>query len=66
MNNAKKDFRIIILVSLCLIIGIMVAYGQVRTYDFVRYDDQEYVFEKLVVFLDSNYQKLFACSVCFL
>ena len=45
MNNVKKDFRIIFLVSLCLIVGIIVVYSQVRTFNFVGYDDQEYVFE---------------------
>ena len=45
MNNAKKDFRLVFLVSLCLIAGIIAVYGQVSTFNFVGYDDQEYVFE---------------------
>jgi len=45
MVNAKIDFRIVILVSLCLIVAIIIAYVQVINFDFVGYDDQEYVTE---------------------
>ena len=45
MVNAKTDFRVVILVSLCLIVAIIIAYVQVNNFDFVGYDDQEYVTE---------------------
>ena len=45
MVNAKTDFRVVMLASLCLIVAIIIAYGQVKNFDFVGYDDQEYVTE---------------------
>ena len=45
MVNAKTDFRVVILVSLCLIVAIIITYVQVNNFDFVGYDDQEYVTE---------------------
>ncbi|MCK4619391.1 MAG: tetratricopeptide repeat protein, partial [Desulfobacterales bacterium] len=49
MVNAKTDFRVVILVSLCLIVAIIIAYVQVNNFDFVGYDDQEYVTENIQV-----------------
>ena len=45
MVSAKIDFRRVFLISLCLIIVIIVPYWQVISFDFVGYDDQEYVTE---------------------
>ncbi len=45
MVSAKIDFRKVFLISLCLIIVIIVPYWQVISFDFVGYDDQEYVTE---------------------
>jgi len=45
MVSAKIDFRRVFLISLCLIIAIIIAYVQVNNFDFVGYDDQEYVTE---------------------
>jgi hypothetical protein len=45
MVSAKTDFRIILLVSLCLIVVTIVPYQQVINFDFVDFDDQDYVTE---------------------
>ena len=49
MDNAKKDFRIVIIVSLCLIASIIIPYLQVIHFDFAGYDDELYVTENLHV-----------------
>jgi len=49
MLNAKTDFHIVFLVSLCLILAILVPYRQVIHFDFVGYDDELYVTENLHV-----------------
>ena len=49
MVNAKTDFRIVILVSLCLIIAILIPYRQAINLDFVGYDDELYVTENFNV-----------------
>ena len=49
MVNTKTEFRIVFLVSLCLIIAILVSYSQVINFDFVGYDDELYVTENLNV-----------------
>ena len=49
MVNAKTDFRIVILVSLCLIIAILIPYRQAINFDFVGYDDELYVTKNLNV-----------------
>ena len=43
MPDDKKEFRIVLLVTLCLIIGILVIYIKVQKFDFSGYDDQLYV-----------------------
>jgi len=43
MNSAKKDYRIVLLVALCLIAAIIIVYGKVKTFDFIGYDDDLYV-----------------------
>jgi protein O-mannosyl-transferase len=43
MTDTKKDYRMVLLVALCLIIGIIVVYLKVQKYDFVGYDDELYV-----------------------
>ena len=45
MVSAKTNFRRVFLISLCLIVVIIVPYWQVISFDFVGYDDQEYVTE---------------------
>ena len=45
MDNAKTDFRIVLIISLCLITAITVSYIQVIHFDFVGYDDELYVTE---------------------
>ena len=47
MVSAKTDFRIVFLVSLCLIVVIIVSYWQVINFDFVGYDDELYVTKNL-------------------
>ena len=49
MNSAKKDYRIVLLVALCLIAAIIIVYGKVKTFDFVGYDDELYVTKNLYV-----------------
>ena len=49
MVNAKTDFRIVILASLCLIIAILIPYQQAINFDFVGYDDELYVTKNLNV-----------------
>ena len=49
MVNAKTDFRIVILVSLCLIIAILIPHRQAINFDFVGYDDELYVTKNLNV-----------------
>ncbi|MBW2569757.1 MAG: tetratricopeptide repeat protein [Deltaproteobacteria bacterium] len=49
MVSAKTDFRIVFLVSLCLIIAIIIPYRQVVNFDFVGYDDALYVTDSLNV-----------------
>jgi len=43
MTNAKNDYRTVLFVALCLIIGIVVVYIKVQKFDFVGYDDELYV-----------------------
>ena len=47
--NTKTDFHIVFLVSLCLIVAILISYSQVINFDFVGYDDQEYITENSIV-----------------
>jgi len=47
MISTKTDFRIVFVVSLCLIIAIILPYRQVVNFDFVGYDDALYVTENL-------------------
>ena len=49
MVSAKTDFRVVFLVSLCLIVVIIVPYWQVINFDFVGYDDELYVTKNLNV-----------------
>ena len=49
MVRTKPDFRIVFLVSLCLIAVIIGVYIQVINFDFVGYDDELYVTENLHV-----------------
>ena len=49
MVSAKTDFRIILLVSLCLIVVIIVPYLQVINFDFVDFDDGLYITENIHV-----------------
>jgi len=49
MVNAKTDFHIVILASLCLIIAILIPYQQAINFDFVGYDDELYVTKNLNV-----------------
>ncbi|MDI6688467.1 MAG: tetratricopeptide repeat protein, partial [Desulfobacterales bacterium] len=49
MVSAKTDFRIIILVSLCLVVVIIVPYLQVINFDFVDFDDGSYVAKNIHV-----------------
>jgi hypothetical protein len=49
MVSAKNDFRKVFLIGLCFIIAIIISYGQVRNFDFVGYDDQDYVTENIQV-----------------
>ncbi len=39
------DRHLKMVISLLLILAIIIAYGQVRNFDFVGYDDQEYITE---------------------
>ena len=43
------DCQIKLMISLLLILAIIIAYGQVKNFDFVGYDDQEYVTENIQV-----------------
>jgi len=45
MIHAKTNFLKVLFVSLCLIVAIIIAYAQVSNFDFVGYDDQEYITE---------------------
>ena len=45
MKHTKTNFLKIIFVSLCLIVAIIITYAQVSNFDFVGYDDQEYITE---------------------
>ena len=45
MNHTKTNFLKVLFVSLCLIVSIIIAYAQVSNFDFVGYDDQEYITE---------------------
>ena len=45
MIHAKTNFLKVLVVSLCLIVAIIIAYAQVSNFDFVGYDDQEYITE---------------------
>jgi tetratricopeptide (TPR) repeat protein len=49
MVKAKTDFRIVFLVSLCLIAVIIGVYNQVINFNFVGYDDELYVTKNLHV-----------------
>ncbi len=40
-----SDRHLKMIISLLLILAIIIAYGQVKNFDFVGYDDQEYVTE---------------------
>jgi tetratricopeptide (TPR) repeat protein len=43
MVNAKTGYRSVLLMSLCLIVAILIPYGQVKQFDFIGYDDELYV-----------------------
>ena len=45
MIHAKTNFLKVFLVGLCLIVAIIIAYAQASNFDFVGYDDQEYITE---------------------
>jgi len=45
MINVEKDFRNFFLIAFCLTICIIIVYGQVGTFDFIGFDDPEYVTE---------------------
>ena len=49
MTDAKKDYRIVLFVALCLILSIVVVYIKVQNFGFVGYDDELYVTENLHV-----------------
>ena len=49
MDKSKTDFRIVFIVSLCLITAIFVSYFQVGHFDFVGYDDELYITKNLLV-----------------
>ena len=49
MTDAKKDYRIVLFVALCLIFSIVVVYIKVQNFGFVGYDDELYVTENLHV-----------------
>jgi tetratricopeptide (TPR) repeat protein len=49
MVSTKIDFRIVFLVTLCLIIAVIIPYQQVINFDFVGYDDELYVTKNLNV-----------------
>jgi len=49
MANAKRNSRMVLLVSLYLVVAIFVAYMQVIQFDFVGYDDELYVTENIHV-----------------
>jgi protein O-mannosyl-transferase len=49
MTDAKKDLRIVFLVSLCLIAVTIGTYIQVINFDFVGFDDELYVTKNLLV-----------------
>jgi hypothetical protein len=40
MKRAEKDYRIVLLVALCLIAAIMIVDGKARNFDFVGYNDE--------------------------
>ena len=43
MTDSQKDYRIVLFVALCLIIGIVAVYIKVQKFDFVGFDDDLYV-----------------------
>jgi tetratricopeptide (TPR) repeat protein len=43
------DYQFKLIISLFLMLAIIIAYGQVKNFDFVGYDDQEYVTENIQV-----------------
>ena len=43
MTDAKKDYRHVLLIALCLILGIVVVYIKVQKLGFVGFDDELYV-----------------------
>jgi len=45
MIHSKTNSLKVFLVGLCLIVAIIIAYAQVSNFDFVGYDDQEYIIE---------------------
>jgi len=45
VENKIANRHLLIMISLLLILAIIIAYGQVKNFDFVGYDDQEYVTE---------------------
>jgi tetratricopeptide (TPR) repeat protein len=45
MIHAKTNFLKVFLVGLSLIVAIIIAYAQASNFDFVGYDDQEYIIE---------------------
>ena len=47
--NSKTDYRLVVLISLCLVTVIIGVYHQTMSFDFVGYDDELYVTENLHV-----------------
>jgi protein O-mannosyl-transferase len=45
IKNNISDRHLKLMISLLLILAIIIAYGQVKNFDFVGYDDQDYVTE---------------------
>lgn len=45
MINVEKDFRNFFLIAFCLTICIIIVYGQVGTFNFIGFDDPDYVTE---------------------
>ena len=49
MNGAEKDYRIVLLVAMCLIAAVLIVYGKSRSFDFVGFDDELYVTQNQIV-----------------
>ena len=45
MINVEKDFRNFFLIGLFLTVCIIIVYGQAGTFDFIGFDDPEYITE---------------------